>query len=73
MVANNAEMSSALRVLMWFYQLSGIMLSVTSPLDYLDGSGITLSIVSEVSTTVDVNSCVTNPNWKGTVTKPAIV
>ena len=55
MVANNAEMSSAFGVLMGFYQLSGIMPSVTSPLEYLDGSGITLSIVFEVSTTVDVN------------------
>ena len=54
-MSNDADMSSAFGVLMWFYQLSGIMLSVASPLDYLDGSGITLSIVSEVSTTVDVN------------------
>ncbi len=40
------ELSSAFGILMWFYQLSGIMLSVSSPLDYLDGSAIAFSIVS---------------------------
>jgi hypothetical protein len=40
------EQSSAFAILMWFYQLSGIMLSVSSPLDYLDGSAIAFSIVS---------------------------
>jgi hypothetical protein len=40
------ELSSAFGVLMWFYQLAGIMLSVASPLDYLDGSAIAFSFVS---------------------------
>jgi hypothetical protein len=35
-----------LSVLMWFYQLAGIMLSVSSPLDYLDGSAASFSVVS---------------------------
>jgi hypothetical protein len=35
-----------LSVLMWFYQLAGIMLSVSSPLIYIDGSAASFSIVS---------------------------
>jgi hypothetical protein len=35
-----------LSVLMWFYQLSGIMLSVSSPLTYLDGAAASYSAVS---------------------------
>jgi hypothetical protein len=38
--------SDAFGVLMWFYQLAGIMLSVTSPLSYLDGSAVAYSVVS---------------------------
>jgi CRP-like cAMP-binding protein len=36
----------AFDVLLWFYQLAGIMLTMSSPLDYLDGSAIAYSIVS---------------------------
>lgn len=38
--------SDAFGVLMWFYQLAGIMLSMTSPLSYLDGSAVAYSVVS---------------------------
>jgi hypothetical protein len=43
---NNELGSEAFGILMWFYQLAGIMLSVTSPLTYLDGSAVAYSIVS---------------------------
>lgn len=36
----------AFDVLLWFYQLAGIMLTMSSPLDYLDGSSIAYSVVS---------------------------
>lgn len=35
-----------LSVLMWFYQLAGIMLSVSSPLKYIDGSAASFSVIS---------------------------
>jgi hypothetical protein len=38
-------------VLLWFYQLAGIMLTMSSPLDYLDGSSVAYSIVSFVLNT----------------------
>jgi CRP-like cAMP-binding protein len=38
----------AFDVLLWFYQLAGIMLTMSSPLDYLDGSSIAYSVVSFV-------------------------
>jgi CRP/FNR family cyclic AMP-dependent transcriptional regulator len=38
--------SDAFGVLMWFYQLSGSMLSVTSPLGYIDGSAVVYSVVA---------------------------
>ncbi len=39
-------LSDAFGVLMWFYQLAGVMLSVTSPLSYIDGAAIAYSVVS---------------------------
>jgi hypothetical protein len=44
--AADEDLSAVFGVLMWFYQLVGIMLSVTSPLEYLDGSAIAFSIIS---------------------------
>lgn len=38
-------------VLLWFYQLAGIMLTMSSPFDYLDGSSVAYSIVSFVLNT----------------------
>jgi CRP-like cAMP-binding protein len=38
-------------VLLWFYQLAGIMLTMSSPLDYLDGSAVAYSIVSFILNT----------------------
>jgi hypothetical protein len=42
----HADLWRPLSVLMWFYQLAGIMLSVSSPLSYLDGSAASFSVVS---------------------------
>ena len=44
--AADGNLSSVFGILMWFYQLVGIMLTVTSPLEYLDGSAIAFSIIS---------------------------
>jgi hypothetical protein len=38
--------SDAFGVLMWFYQLAGTMLSVSSPLTYVDGSAVAYSLIS---------------------------
>jgi CRP-like cAMP-binding protein len=38
-------------VLLWFYQLAGIMLTMSSPFDYLDGSAVAYSIVSFILNT----------------------
>jgi hypothetical protein len=38
--------SDAFGIMMWFYQLSGSMLSVTSPLGYIDGSAVVYSVVA---------------------------
>jgi hypothetical protein len=45
-VADDGIVSDAFGVLMWFYQITGIMLSVTSPIGYLKGTAIVYSIVS---------------------------
>jgi hypothetical protein len=44
--AADEDLGAVFGVLMWFYQLVGVMLSVTSPLEYLDGSAIAFSIIS---------------------------
>jgi hypothetical protein len=43
---NGNSMGDAFGILMWFYQLAGVMLSTSSPLSYLNGSAIAYSIVS---------------------------
>jgi hypothetical protein len=45
-VADDNVLGDAFAILMWFYQLAGIMLSVSSPLSYIDGSDVVYSIVS---------------------------
>jgi hypothetical protein len=45
-IANDETVNDAFGVLMWFYQIAGIMLSVTSPVSYLRGTAIFYSIVS---------------------------
>jgi hypothetical protein len=45
-VADDDVLTDSFGVLMWFYQIVGIMLSVTSPLSYIDGSAVAYSIVS---------------------------
>jgi hypothetical protein len=45
-VADDNVLGDAFAILMWFYQLAGIMLSVSSPLSYIDGSDVVYSVVS---------------------------
>jgi hypothetical protein len=45
-VADDDVLTDSFGVLMWFYQIVGIMLSVTSPLSYIDGSAVAYSIIS---------------------------
>jgi hypothetical protein len=58
----------AFGVLMWFYQLSGTMLSVTSPLSYLKGSSIAHSIVSFFVNAKPASDSVANLETKSTST-----
>jgi len=47
-IADDDALNNSFGVCMWFYQIAGIMLSVTSPLSYVDGSAVAYSIVSFV-------------------------
>jgi hypothetical protein len=49
-------------VLIWFYQLAGIMLTMSSPLDYLDGSAIAYSLVSFILNTRPSTDSVSTAN-----------
>jgi hypothetical protein len=44
--ANDEGFDDAFGVLMWFYQIAGIMLSVSSPLSYLRGTAVFYGVIS---------------------------
>jgi len=58
----NEYRSSAFQVLMWYYQLTGLLLTMPNPLKFFDGNALLLNIIGLVFGTVPVSQAFELPS-----------
>jgi hypothetical protein len=58
----NDQRSGAFHVLMWYYQLAGLLLSMPNPLKFFDGESVILNIIGLIFGTVPVSQVFSMPS-----------